>query len=60
MNLGVKLATAGTENERTNGLKREAALREPSKREEGGRMNVSQLDVSMNAPIRHQRPRHPR
>lgn len=56
MNLGVKLATAGTENERTNGLKREAA----SKREEGGRMNVSQLDVSMNAPIRHQRPRHPR
>lgn len=24
--------------------------------EEGGRMSVSQIDVSMNAPIRHQRP----
>lgn len=27
-----------------------------AKREEGGRVSVSHIDVSMNAPIRHQRP----
>lgn len=29
-----------------------------AKWEEGGRMSISHIDVSMNAPIRHQRPRH--
>lgn len=48
------------ENERNKRAEERASAEgNVSKREEGGRMDVSQLDVSMNAPIRHQRPRHP-
>lgn len=38
--------------------KKPALMREMAKREEGGRASVSQIDVSMNAPIGYHRPRH--
>jgi len=46
--------------QRSNLIERKPTLRrrEIAKWEEGGRMSVSHIDVSMNAPIRHQRPRH--